>query len=60
LGVWSGTDFLDELGEADFGLALFIIVEQRPLRVVDVVEEVENMPAFLECEWSHGVMIGEE
>ena len=40
LRIRSGADLLNELGKTDFGLALFVIAEHRPLGVVDVVEEM--------------------
>ena len=46
VGVRRGADFLDEFGQARLGLALLVITEQRPLRVIDMIEQMHDVPPF--------------
>lgn len=46
-------DFLHQLGEAGFRLALFFVAEERPLGVVHMIEQVHDVPTFSGHEWGH-------
>ena len=46
MSVRGGADFLHQFGQPGLGLALLLIAVERPLRMIDVIEKVHDVPAF--------------
>ncbi len=46
MGVGRRADFLHQLGQPGFRLAFLVVAIKRPLRVVDVIEQMHDVPAF--------------
>ncbi len=51
VGVRGGADFLHQFGQAGLGLALLLIAVERPLGVIDMIEQMHDVPAFSRHEW---------